>query len=69
MKTQTKQELRDRIAELEIALKCTEQHLHTQGKVAANIERYEKAKAKHATLAAYALLATLTAIIIMEFGF
>lgn len=58
MKTETKQELRDRIAELEAQAPLQ----FTKTLYVAELHR----KVRRATLAAYALLATLTAIIIME---
>lgn len=63
MKTETKQELRDRIAELE------QKFQHNIGALD-NLHKMlikEKASTNRATLAAYALLATLVAIVMMEF--
>lgn len=62
MKTETKQELRDRIAELERKFQHNIGALDNLHKML--IE--EKALTKRATLAAYALLATLVVIVIME---
>ena len=64
MKTETKQELRDRIEELEVKLLAAQEFKKEYQRLAYK----HRDSAKRATFAAYALLATLVVIVMMEFG-
>ena len=68
MKTETKQELKDRIAELELRILQVQDSEHKKRVEIVKERMAAESKALNATIAAYACLAVIFGIVVYTFG-